>query len=159
MTERSACWAIGPEIRTTAIAAGGRPEESAKMVSRGGGMDRTEPSWLDPVKTKTGAQAALTAERSDRIYGPQRSYPMPFHIRNRETDRLIRELARTAKLGLTEAVHVAVSNELRRRERNVPLWQRIAALRKRVKSRIKDGRPISKAFRDDLYEGKYDRVR
>jgi antitoxin VapB len=84
---------------------------------------------------------------------------MPFHIRNRETDRLIRELARTAKLGLTEAVHVAVSNELRRRERNVPLWQRTATLRKRVKSRIKDGRPISKAFRDDLYEGKHDRVR
>ena len=34
----SAAPARGPEMRTTAIAAGGRPEESAKMVSRAGSM-------------------------------------------------------------------------------------------------------------------------
>ena len=34
----SASPARGPEMRTTAIAAGGRPEERAKMVSRAGGM-------------------------------------------------------------------------------------------------------------------------
>ena len=84
---------------------------------------------------------------------------MPFHIRNRETDRLIRELARAAKLGLTEAVHVAVSNELRRRERQVPIWQRTAALRRRMRARIKDARPITKAFRDDLCEGGRNGVR
>jgi antitoxin VapB len=82
-----------------------------------------------------------------------------FHIRNRKTEELARELARTAKLGLTEAVHVAVANELRRRNLDVPLWERTAALRKRVSARVRDPRPVDKAFRDSLYEEKRDRVR
>jgi antitoxin VapB len=84
---------------------------------------------------------------------------MAFHIRNSETERLARELARKAKLGLTEAVHVAVSNELHRLQKAVPLWERTAALRKRMRGRVKDTRPVGKAFRDDLYEGKRGRVR
>ena len=84
---------------------------------------------------------------------------MAFHIRNRETEKLARDLARSAKLGLTEAVHVALSNELRRRQRDIPLWERTAKLRKRVKARVKDDRPIDKAFRDSLYEPKDGRVR
>lgn len=84
---------------------------------------------------------------------------MAFHVRNRETERLVRELARTAKLGLTEAVTVAVANELRKRQRAIPIWQRTTALRKRVRARVKDARPLSKAFRDDLYDPKPDRVR
>jgi antitoxin VapB len=82
---------------------------------------------------------------------------MAFHVRNRETERLVRELARREKLGLTEAVHVAVSNELRRH--SASLWDRIAPLRKRLRTRIKDSRPVGKAFRDSLYESKDDRVR
>lgn len=84
---------------------------------------------------------------------------MPFHIRNRDTERLARELARTAKLGLTEAVHLALSNELSRRQAAVPLWERTTALRKRVRARVKDTRPVDKAFRDSLYEAKPSRVR
>lgn len=84
---------------------------------------------------------------------------MAFHVRNRETERLARELARTAKLGLTEAVHLAVRNELRRRRRSVPLWERSETLRKRVRARVNDAQPVSKAFRDALYEPRNDRVR
>ena len=84
---------------------------------------------------------------------------MAFHIRNRETEKLTRELARKAKLGLTEAVHLAVSNELLQRARAVPLWERTAKLRKRVQRRVKDPSPVDKAFRDDLYEAKPSRVR
>jgi antitoxin VapB len=84
---------------------------------------------------------------------------MAFHIRNRNTEKLVRELARTAKLGLTEAVHVAVENELGRRRQAIPLWERIAPLRRRVSARVKDNRPTDKAFRDDLYEARDDRVR
>jgi antitoxin VapB len=84
---------------------------------------------------------------------------MPFHVRNRETERLARELARSAKLGLTEAVHIALANELRRRQQAVPLWERTAALRRRVTARVRDVRPVDKAFRDDLYEAKRGRVR
>jgi antitoxin VapB len=84
---------------------------------------------------------------------------MAFHIRNQDTERLARELARVAKLGLAEAVHLAVTNELRRRRRILPLWQRTAALRKRVKTRVKDPIPVTKKFRDDLYEPRRTRVR
>ena len=84
---------------------------------------------------------------------------MAFHIRNRETEKLARELARRARLGLTEAVHLAVFNELRQRERAVPLWERTAKLRTRVRRRVKDPSPVDKAFRDDLYETKPARVR
>ena len=84
---------------------------------------------------------------------------MAFHIRNRDTERLTRELARKAKLGLTEAVHVAVTNELRRQRQSVPLWERTAILRKRIRARVKDARPIDKAFRDNLYGTRSDRVR
>lgn len=84
---------------------------------------------------------------------------MAFHVRNSETERLARELARTAKLGLTEAVHVAVANELRRRRKVVPLWERTAELRRRVASRVKQSEPVSKEFRDELYADKRDRVR
>ena len=84
---------------------------------------------------------------------------MPFYIRNRNTELLARQLARTAKMGLTEAVHTALSNELRRRQDAVPLWERTAALRKRVRARVKDPRLVDKAFRDGLYESKPPRVR
>jgi antitoxin VapB len=84
---------------------------------------------------------------------------MPLHVRNRETEKLARELARSAKLGLTEAVHMALANELRRRQQAVPLWERTAALRRRVTSRVKDAEPVDKAFRDELYETKRGRVR
>jgi antitoxin VapB len=82
-----------------------------------------------------------------------------FHIRNRDTEKLARELARSAKLGLTEAVHVALSNELLRRRQAVPLWERSAPIRKRVRRRVKDPSPVDKAFRDSLYDDKPHRVR
>jgi antitoxin VapB len=77
---------------------------------------------------------------------------MAFHVRNRHTERLVRELARREKLGLTEAVHIAVSNELRRGGETKSLWDRTESLRKQIRTRIKDHRPVSKAFRDSLYE-------
>ena len=42
---------------------------------------------------------------------------MPFHIKNPDTDALARKLAGLKKVGLTEAVHLALQNE----------WQREAA--------------------------------
>ena len=82
---------------------------------------------------------------------------MAFHVRNRETERLVRELARREKLGLTEAVHVAGANELRREPGS--LWDRTAPLRESLRRKIKEPRPVTKAFRDSLYEAKDDRVR
>lgn len=39
---------------------------------------------------------------------------MPFHIKNPETDALARKLAAAKRVGLTEAVHMALANELAR---------------------------------------------
>jgi len=39
---------------------------------------------------------------------------MPFHIRNTDTDALARRLAAARGVGLTEAVHAALENELAR---------------------------------------------
>jgi antitoxin VapB len=77
---------------------------------------------------------------------------MAFHIRNKETERLTRELAKQANIGLTEAVHVAVSNEIARRNAKPSLWERTAALRAEVTARVKHPEPVGKEFRDGLYE-------
>ena len=77
---------------------------------------------------------------------------MAFHVRNKETERLTRELARRTNLGLTDAVRLAVTNELARHEQSTALWDRIADLRQSVAARIKHPEPVAKAFRDSLYE-------
>jgi hypothetical protein len=54
---------------------------------------------------------------------------------------------------------MAISNEIQRREETESLWDRTTILRARVRSRVKDPRPVGKAFRDALYEEKASRVR
>ncbi|MGO1077348.1 type II toxin-antitoxin system VapB family antitoxin [Inquilinus sp. CA228] len=75
---------------------------------------------------------------------------MPFHIRDVEADGLVRELARRRRIGLTEAVKLAVRNELRREDETVPLQERIAKLRAEVLSRPATGLVADKQFFDEL---------
>jgi antitoxin VapB len=75
---------------------------------------------------------------------------MPFHIRDVEADELVRELARRRQIGLTEAVKLAVRNELRREDEAVPLQERIAKLRDEVLSRPATGLVADKQFFDEL---------
>lgn len=42
---------------------------------------------------------------------------MPFHVRDPETDALVRELAGKTKLGITEAVKLAATEALAAREK------------------------------------------
>lgn len=42
---------------------------------------------------------------------------MPFHVRDPETDALVRELAEKTKLGITEAVKLAATEALATREK------------------------------------------
>lgn len=80
------------------------------------------------------------------------SYAHPY---SRRKDRAAdRQLARGAKLGLTEAVHVAVSNEIRRQQKRSPIWERTKHLRKRVRGRVKTMQPATKRFRDGLDDEK-----
>lgn len=75
---------------------------------------------------------------------------MPFHVRDRETDSLVRELAGKRGIGLTEAVRLAVRHELQRDREAVPLRTRLGALRAQVLKRPATGQKADKAFFDDL---------
>jgi antitoxin VapB len=75
---------------------------------------------------------------------------MAFHVRDKETDALVRTLAGRHRIGLTEAIRRAVSHELRREEEAIPLKDRIAALRAEISRRPATGLAADKAFFDDL---------
>lgn len=76
---------------------------------------------------------------------------MPFHVRDRETDTLVRTLsARTGK-GLTDAVRLAVTNELKRLDDAIPLEERLAPLIASINARkIEPAIQSDKEFWDDL---------
>jgi antitoxin VapB len=75
---------------------------------------------------------------------------MPLHIRDEATNQLVRILAQRKRIGLTEAVKLAVQNELRREEEAVPLRERIAAIRRTIVRRPRTGEKADKAFFDEL---------
>ncbi|OWJ68642.1 type II toxin-antitoxin system VapB family antitoxin [Inquilinus limosus] len=75
---------------------------------------------------------------------------MPLSIRDEHTDRLVRELAARKKIGLTEAVRLAVENELRRAEKITPLRERLRPIQDRIAARPATGFEADKAFYDDL---------
>lgn len=77
---------------------------------------------------------------------------MPFHIRDPETDALVRELARRRGVGLTEAVREAVRRELEREGKKPSLWERTADIRAEIASWPDTGLKADKAFFDSLYE-------
>lgn len=75
---------------------------------------------------------------------------MTLSIRDKTTDKLVRVLAQKKQLGLTEAVRLAVTNELDRMEHEAPLRERIAAIRRTIVARGRTGEVADKAFFDDL---------
>ena len=75
---------------------------------------------------------------------------MPLSIRDEVTDRLVRKLAKQKGLGLTEAVRLAVENELRRDEEAIPLRRRLRPLQNRIAARPATGLEADKAFYDEL---------
>jgi antitoxin VapB len=75
---------------------------------------------------------------------------MAFHIRDLETDTLVRKLARKNKIGLTEAVKLAVTNELERNDSQVPLRDRLRMIADEIAKYPKTGKKADKKFFDDL---------
>jgi antitoxin VapB len=75
---------------------------------------------------------------------------MALHITDPETDRVVRELAQARGVGLTEAIKLAVENELRR----LPLADRIKLLQDQVAAAVRANPepPVTdwKAFYDSL---------
>lgn len=76
---------------------------------------------------------------------------MAFHVRDSETDTLVRELARKRGVGLTEAVKQAVRSELDRKDDEVA--RKLAAMKAisdEVASWPRTGLKADKAFFDEL---------
>jgi antitoxin VapB len=75
---------------------------------------------------------------------------MALHIRDPETDQLVRRLAERKGIPLTDAVRLAVSNELQRADETPSLWERLRPVQDRIASRPATGLEADKAFYDDL---------
>jgi antitoxin VapB len=74
---------------------------------------------------------------------------MPFHVRDPETDTLVRELARRKGVGLTEAIKQAVGAELAREAADDRL-AKVREIQARIAARGRSGLKADKAFFDDL---------
>lgn len=76
---------------------------------------------------------------------------MAFHIRDPETDALVRELAEKTRLGITEAVKLAASEALAAREKaRAEKLARMRAISDRIAALPGTGLKADKAFFDEL---------
>jgi antitoxin VapB len=71
---------------------------------------------------------------------------MALHIRDERVDRLVRQLASERGVGLTEAVGLAVENELKSRS----VIDRVRRIQDRIAALPKTGLKADKAFYDSL---------
>jgi len=75
---------------------------------------------------------------------------MPLNIRSEEVNQLAEKLAARKRINKTEAVRLALENELRRLDEAVPLRERLRPLQRRVLARPTTGLAADKAFYDEL---------
>ncbi len=75
---------------------------------------------------------------------------MPLSIRNEVVNRLAETLAARAGLTKSDAVRMALENELRRLDEAVPLRERLRPLQARILARPVTGLEADKAFYDEL---------
>ena len=75
---------------------------------------------------------------------------MAFHVRDPETDALVRRLAKEAGVGLTEAVKIAVREKLAAKKNAVPLAERLRPIQERIAQYPETGLKADKAFYDSL---------
>ena len=75
---------------------------------------------------------------------------MAFHIRDRETDALVRELARKQKVGLKDAVKIAVRERLRVLDAKPSLHERLSEIAEGIARAPRTGKKADKKFFDEL---------
>jgi antitoxin VapB len=75
---------------------------------------------------------------------------MPLNIRNEVVNQLAERLASRKRINKTDAVRIALENELRRLDEAVPLRDRLRPLQERVLNRPATGLDADKAFYDEL---------
>jgi len=77
---------------------------------------------------------------------------MPLNIRSEAVNQLAEKLAARKHTSKTDAVRMALENELRRLDEAVPLRERLRPLQDRVMSRPATGLEADKPFYDELSE-------
>lgn len=78
---------------------------------------------------------------------------MPLNIRSEEVNRLADKLASLVRVSKTEAVRMALANELERREQSLAEFlERIRPIQDKLASYPKTGLEADKAFYDSLYD-------
>jgi antitoxin VapB len=75
---------------------------------------------------------------------------MAFHIRDQETDALVRELARKEKVGLKDAVKDAVREKLKTLEAKPSLHERLSEIADEIARAPRTGKKADKKFFDTL---------
>jgi len=75
---------------------------------------------------------------------------MPLNIRSEEVNRLAEQLATRKRVNKTEAVRLALENELHRLDDALSLKERLRPLQDRVMARPATGDDADKAFYDEL---------
>jgi antitoxin VapB len=75
---------------------------------------------------------------------------MAFHVRDPETDELVRKLAKKKGIGITDAIREAVRHELEREEPKLSLWERTADIRAELNADADPDFKPDKAFFDWL---------
>jgi antitoxin VapB len=75
---------------------------------------------------------------------------MPLNIRSELVNQLADRLAARRRVNKTEAVRMALENELRRLDDAMPLRDRLRPLQERVLRRPATGMEADKAFYDEL---------
>lgn len=75
---------------------------------------------------------------------------MAFHIRDAETDALVRKLAAREGLGLTETVKQAVRDKLEHQGPAQPLRDKVREVQREIARYRRTGLKADKAFFDEL---------
>jgi antitoxin VapB len=75
---------------------------------------------------------------------------VPLNIRSEEVNLLAEKLATRKHMNKTDAVKLALENELRRLDEAIPLRERVRPIQLRVLARPKTGLEADKTFYDEL---------
>ena len=103
------------------------------------------------MRTTDEAHKPIASSRKDiNIIPSTRGVTMPLNIRSEEVNQLAEKLAARKHVNKTEAVKLALENELRRLDDTLPLRERLRPLQERVLARPATGLEADKALYDDL---------
>ena len=75
---------------------------------------------------------------------------MAYHIKDKATDSLIRELAALKGKPIVEVIREACANELARQRQTIPLAQRLKPIQQKIAAAARTDHVADKAFFDDL---------